>query len=128
MAQNRETRETQNPALLAGQDPQKLSRANKARSHAYRPALELITGFAINWCVIAAATPSWARSVFPGVPEAEAVDRSPAAVERGGEGVFEDTTTIHDVSDTQEIVSSSPETYSFTNDWLPTDAALKEAK
>ncbi|PZF77688.1 aminopeptidase [Aestuariivirga litoralis] len=65
----------ENPALLAGQDPEKLSRANKARSKAYRPALELITGFAINWCVIAAATPAWARSVFPGVSEAEAVDR-----------------------------------------------------
>jgi len=65
----------ENPALLSGQDPDKLSRANKARSRAYRPALELITGFAINWCVIAAATPAWAKSVFPGVPEAEAVDR-----------------------------------------------------
>ncbi|MCA3555433.1 aminopeptidase [Aestuariivirga sp.] len=65
----------ENPALLAGQDPDKLSRANKARSMAYRPALELITGFAINWCVIAAATPAWARSVFPGIPGAEAMDR-----------------------------------------------------
>lgn len=65
----------ENPALLAGQDPDKLSRANRARSKAYRPALELITGFAINWCVIAAATPAWAKSVFPGVPEQEAMDR-----------------------------------------------------
>lgn len=65
----------ENPALLSGQDPDKLSRANKARSRAYRPALELITGFAINWCVIAAATPAWAKSVFPDLPEAEAVDR-----------------------------------------------------
>ncbi|MCB1378055.1 MAG: aminopeptidase [Alphaproteobacteria bacterium] len=63
------------PGLLAGQDPQKLSRANKARSIAYRPALELITGFAINWCVIAAATPAWARSVFPDLPEGEAVSK-----------------------------------------------------
>ena len=61
------------PALLAGQDPAKLARANKARSMAYRPALELITGFAINWCVIAAATPAWAKSVFPGLPEEQAV-------------------------------------------------------
>lgn len=63
----------ENPSLLAGQDPQKLSRANKSRSTAYRPALELITGFAINWCVIAAATPAWAKSVFPNLPEAEAL-------------------------------------------------------
>ena len=55
----------EDPALLVGQDATKLSRANKARSLAYRPALELITGFAINWCVIAAATPAWAKSVFP---------------------------------------------------------------
>ena len=65
----------ENPSLLALQDPKKLARANKARSQAYRPALELITGFAINWCVAAAATPAWAKSVFPGVPEAEAMDR-----------------------------------------------------
>lgn len=65
----------EDPALLAGQDPGKLARANKARSRAYRPALELITGFVINWCVIAAATPAWAKSVFPGMPESEAMDR-----------------------------------------------------
>ena len=65
----------EDPALLSGQDPRKLTRANKARSLAYRPALELITGFAINWCVIAAATPAWAKSVFPELPEAEALER-----------------------------------------------------
>ena len=65
----------ENPSLLAGQDAGKLSRANKARSRAYRPALELITGFAINWCVIAAATPAWAKSVFPDLSEADAMDR-----------------------------------------------------
>lgn len=65
----------EDPALLAGQDPNKLARANKARSKAYRPALELITGFFINWCLIAAATPAWAKSVFPGLPEHEAIDR-----------------------------------------------------
>ena len=65
----------EDPSLLSGQDPKKLSRANKARSLAYRPALELITGFAINWCVIAAATPAWAKSVFPDLPEAEALEK-----------------------------------------------------
>lgn len=70
----------EDPALLAGQDPGKLSRANKARSVAYRPALELITGFAINWCVIAAATPAWARSVFPGLSESEALEKLWAAI------------------------------------------------
>lgn len=63
----------EDPGLLGGQDPEKVSRANRARSKAYRPALELITGFAVNWCVISCATPSWAKSVFPGLPQAEAI-------------------------------------------------------
>ena len=65
----------EDPGLLAGQDPGKLARANKARSIAYRPALELITGFAINWCVIAAATPAWAKSVFPELGPDQALAR-----------------------------------------------------
>jgi aminopeptidase len=55
----------EDPSLLAGQDTDKVVRANRARSKAYRPALELITSHAINWCVAAAATPAWACSVFP---------------------------------------------------------------
>lgn len=63
----------EDPTLLAGQDPAKVARANRARSIAYRPALELITSFAINWNLVPASTPGWAREVFPGLPEAEAV-------------------------------------------------------
>jgi aminopeptidase len=65
----------EDPTLLSGQDPEKVARANKARSKAYRPALELITGFAINWNLVPAATPGWARQVFPDLPEAQAVER-----------------------------------------------------
>ncbi len=64
-----------NPALLAGQDPGKVSRANVAASKASRPALELITKHAINWCIVGAATPTWARAVFPGEPEEVAVEK-----------------------------------------------------
>jgi aminopeptidase len=63
------------PTLLSAEDPEKVARANKARSIAYRPALELITSFAINWNLVPAATPGWARQVFPGVPEDQAVAR-----------------------------------------------------
>ena len=63
----------ENPALLAGQDAAKVARANRARSTAYRPALELITGFAINWCIISCATPAWAKSVFPQLPPEESL-------------------------------------------------------
>src|SRR5690606_37950314 len=53
------------PALLAGQDATKVGRVNRARSRAYQPALELITNFAINWSLVPAATPAWAKAVFP---------------------------------------------------------------
>jgi aminopeptidase len=54
-----------NPALLAKEDPEKVGRANRAFSKASRPAMELITRHAINWTIVAAATPAWAASVFP---------------------------------------------------------------
>lgn len=63
------------PALLAAQDPARVSRANRARSIAYRPALELITGFAINWSIVCWSSPAWARHIFPDLPEQEAVAR-----------------------------------------------------
>jgi aminopeptidase len=63
------------PNLLTGQDPEKVARANRARSIAYRPALELITNSAINWAIVAAATPAWARAVFPTLPEDAATAR-----------------------------------------------------
>jgi aminopeptidase len=65
----------EDPALLSGQDPAKVTRANRARSKAYRPALELIASHAINWCVASAATPAWARSVFPDLSADAALDR-----------------------------------------------------
>ncbi len=62
-----------NPALLAGQDPAKVSRANIAASKANKPAMELITRHAINWSILASATKAWAALVFPGVPADEAL-------------------------------------------------------
>jgi len=54
-----------NPALLAKEDPGKVSRANLALSKASRPALDLITRHEINWTIIPCATPAWAATVFP---------------------------------------------------------------
>ena len=62
----------ENPALLAGQDPDKVARTNRARSVAYRPALELITTFATNWSIVCYATPAWAALMFPDLPQEEA--------------------------------------------------------
>jgi len=54
-----------NPALLSNEDPDKVGRANRAVSQAYRPALELITRHEINWTIVPSATPAWAAAVFP---------------------------------------------------------------
>ncbi len=62
------------PALLANQNPEHVSRANRARSKAYKPVIEQITGFATNWCVVAAATPQHAKSVFPNLAPDKALE------------------------------------------------------
>ncbi len=64
-----------NPTLLAGQETSKVARVNRARSKAYSPALELIASFAINWTIVAAATPAWARCMFPNDTEDRALQK-----------------------------------------------------
>jgi aminopeptidase len=63
------------PSLLSKEDPEKVSRANRAMSKAYRPALELITRHEINWTIVACATPAWAKAMFPDLPADEALAR-----------------------------------------------------
>jgi aminopeptidase len=63
------------PSLLSKEDPEKVSRANRAMSKAYRPALELITRHEINWTIVACATPAWAAAMFPDLPQGEGMAR-----------------------------------------------------
>tara|TARA_R110002051_G_scaffold17074_3_gene50568 strand:- start:3359 stop:4612 length:1254 start_codon:yes stop_codon:yes gene_type:complete len=69
-----------NPLLLADQDPAKVARANKANSMAYKPALEKISNFDINWNIVSYPNPSWAKVVFPDLPEEEAVFKLAEAI------------------------------------------------
>ena len=69
-----------NPMLLSGEDPAKVARASKANSIAYRPALERIVGFDINWNIIAYPSPAWAKQVFPGDEEDVAVAKLADAI------------------------------------------------
>ncbi|MDP3958868.1 MAG: aminopeptidase [Pseudorhodobacter sp.] len=69
-----------NPMLLAGEDPAHVARAAKATALAYRPALQKITGFDINWNIAAYPGTSWARQVFPDLPQARAVTRLAEAI------------------------------------------------
>jgi len=69
-----------NPMLLSDQDPAKVARASKANSIAYKPALESIVGFDINWNIIAYPSASWAKQVFPQDPEEIAVAKLAEAI------------------------------------------------
>ena len=64
-----------NPLLLSNEDPEKVGRANRAVSIAYRPAMELITRHEINWTIVASATPAWAAAMFPDDPPDIAVGK-----------------------------------------------------
>ena len=69
-----------NPMLLSEQDPAKVGRANRANSAAYKPALEKISNFDINWNIVSYPNPSWAALVFPDDPEAIAVAKLSKAI------------------------------------------------
>ena len=69
-----------NPMLLSNEDPDKVARANRANSMAYKPALEKITGFDINWNIVSYPSTSWARQVFPDDSEEEAVRKLSEAI------------------------------------------------
>ena len=64
-----------NPTLLAGQNPDHVSRASRAASAVNRPAMEIITNFDVNWCIVAAATTAWAAQVFPALAQDQAVEK-----------------------------------------------------
>lgn len=61
------------PALLTGQDPDKVARANRTWWQDYLPVLQHIFNFDTNWSFIGCATPAWAKAVFPNEPDEIAV-------------------------------------------------------
>jgi aminopeptidase len=62
-----------NPDLLTEFDPEKVRRAKQSHAKAYYPAIKHITDMTINWTLVAAATPTWAKAVFPHLSERQAV-------------------------------------------------------
>ena len=69
-----------NPMLLSAEDPARVARASKANSIAYKPALERIVNFDINWNIIAYPSSSWAKLVFPDDEEDVAVAKLADAI------------------------------------------------
>lgn len=61
------------PDLLKGQDGDAIAAAQKAAQTALKPFMGLVMNDAVNWCVVAVATPAWAAKVFPDAPTEERV-------------------------------------------------------
>ena len=63
------------PENLKGVDPQRLVRSQQASGKALRDfdRLQMCGGF--PWCIASIPIPSWARTVFPDLPEAEAMEK-----------------------------------------------------
>lgn len=62
------------PDLMEGIDPERLAKSRKVRMEKLVGPLRKYENFA-NWCVVATATPSWAKKVFPDLSIDEAQDK-----------------------------------------------------
>lgn len=63
------------PENLKGVDPKRLERASKANNQANKEYYTMLMNSDFPWCVASIPIPSWAKKVFPGVPEEEAMDK-----------------------------------------------------
>lgn len=61
------------PALFASVNPQRIAQRSKLTAQAMKKVSEATGGMQVNWTVAAMATPAWARAVYPGLSDAEAV-------------------------------------------------------
>jgi len=62
-----------NPELLKNVNPERIAEANKARSLAIKNYREYIMNSTVAWSVVSIPTKAWAKKVFSGVSEEEAV-------------------------------------------------------
>lgn len=70
----------EDPFLLAKERPARVARANDANTAAYKPALDRITGFEMNWSIVSYPSTRWAKSIFPDLTENDAVAKLADAV------------------------------------------------
>jgi len=59
------------PDLLKDVDPARLATVQRTEGQLFAPLSRLISGDAVNWCVVGYATPGWAARVFPDSPPDE---------------------------------------------------------
>jgi len=64
----------EDPALLAEADPDRIRRNALATGEAMKEFRERMMQNAFQWCIGSIPVPSWARTVFPDLPEEEAME------------------------------------------------------
>ncbi|WP_456411650.1 aminopeptidase [Oceanithermus sp.] len=65
----------EDPFAMKGVDHERLGRRMQATMRVRRPYLEQVGAHRVNWLAVGAATPGWARAVFPDVAPEEAAER-----------------------------------------------------
>ncbi len=61
------------PNMMAGIDSAKTTRTTNAQSQAIQGIMKYVMGFGINWSAVTYAGKAWAKTVFPDLPERQAV-------------------------------------------------------
>jgi len=60
------------PGLLSAFPADRIAASSRAQGVAGKPVNDLVSSFAMNWCLVGAASPAWAKVVFPDLNETEA--------------------------------------------------------
>lgn len=64
-----------NPDAYQGLDTERVNAMQKAHLENYKEIGENVSRNAINWCVVASASPAWAAKIFPGLETKEAEEK-----------------------------------------------------
>lgn len=95
------------PEALAGVDPSRIVRAQRASSPVTRAYFDAMTANRFQWCIGAYATPAWAKKVFPDLPEGEAVaalwEKIFAAVRVTGDGTAPEKWAAHTAAQSRMV-------------------------
>ena len=63
------------PELMRGVDPGRMTRVARAAEKPLEKYRKLLMSNTVPWCVASLPIPAWAKKVFPGIPENEAMEK-----------------------------------------------------